>query len=142
MGYWWCPECEMELNSCRVTFQEQCDACFTLAECYETGEGPLWEQKGCKMHKFDKSKRYVFRKEIYLTKPGRAIEYKNSPACRGWVDEADRQNVTIIDELEGRVQGGADGYRVMAVWCEELIPHNRAIVQEVCQQRYEKGETR
>ena len=94
------------------------------------------------MDKFKDGKRYVFRKEIYLTKPGRAVEYENSPLCREWVDEADGQEVQIIDELEGRVEGGADGYRVMAMWCEELIPHNRAIVQEVCQQRYGKGEER
>lgn len=72
------------------------------------------------MHKFDKSKRYKFSKNIYLTKPGRATRYKNSPSCREWVDEADGQEVTIIDELEGRVEGGADGYSVAAEWCEEL----------------------
>ena len=91
-------------------------------------------------NEFEDGKRYVFSKEIYLTKPGRATRYKNSPLCREWVDEADGQEVQVIDELEGRVQSGADGFRVMAWWCEELIPHNRAIVQEVCQQRYGKGE--
>ena len=69
---------------------------------------------------FDKSKRYVFLKEIYLTQPGRAIEYKNSSSCREWVDEADGQEVQIADELEGRVQGGVYGYHVMVGWCEEL----------------------
>ena len=93
------------------------------------------------MDKFINGKRYVFSGGIYRTEPGRATRYKNSPACREWVDEADRQNVTIIDELEGRVEGGVDGYHVLAWWCEELIPHNRAIVQEVCQQRYKKGES-
>ena len=94
------------------------------------------------MQKFDKSKRYVFLKKIYLTKPDRATRYKNSPSCREWVDEADGQEVQVIDELEGRVEGGADGYSVMPEWCEELIPHNRAIVQEVCQQRYKEGEVK
>ena len=91
---------------------------------------------------FDPSKKYVFSGEIYRTKPWRAARYKNSPLCREWVDEIDGQEVQVIDELEGRVQSGADGFRVMAVWCEELIPHNRAIAQEVCQQRYRKGEVR
>ena len=88
------------------------------------------------MQKFEPNKRYVFSKEIYLTKPGRATRYKNSPACREWVDEADRQNVQIIDELEGRVQGGADGYSVMPEWCEELIPHMTQIVREVANHLY------
>ena len=94
-----------------------------------------------KCNKFDESKRYKFSKNIFLTKPDRATRYKNSPSCREWVDEADRQNVQVIDELEGRVEGGADGYFVMPEWCEEIIPHMTAIVQEVCQQRYEKGES-
>ena len=72
------------------------------------------------MQKFEPNKRYVFSGEIYLTKPGRAIEYKNSPLCRKWVDEADGQEVQVIDELEGRVQGGAFSYHVMVGWCEEL----------------------
>ena len=94
------------------------------------------------MDKFRDDKRYVFSREIYLTKPGRATRYKNSPACREWVDEADGQEVQIIDELEGRVEGGADGYFVLAEWCEELIPHMAAIVREVCQQRYQAEDER
>ena len=89
------------------------------------------------MKKFDKSKHYKFSKKIYLAKPGRAAKYKNSPLCREWVDEADGQEVQV--SVEGRVQGGVYGYHVMPGWCEELIPHMTAIVQEVCQQRY-KGE--
>ena len=72
------------------------------------------------MDKFEDGKRYVFSGEIYRTKPWRAARYKNSPACREWVDEADGQEVQVIDELEGRVEGGADGYSVMPEWCEEL----------------------
>ena len=90
------------------------------------------------MHKFDKSKRYIFRKEIYLTKPGRATIYKNSPLCRKWVDEADGQEVQIADELEGRVEGGADGYSVNPEWCEELpsIGYFRGLCIQVMDKLY------
>lgn len=97
------------------------------------------------MKKFDKSKRYVFRKEIYLSKPERAMSYKESPTYRSWVDEADGQEVTIIDELEGRIEGGADGYSVMAEWCEELpsIGYSRGLCIQVMDKLYreKKGES-
>ena len=89
-----------------------------------------------KCNKFDESKRYKFSKNIFLTKPGRATRYKNSPVCREWVNEADGQEVQVIDELEGRVEGKAVGYFVIPEFCEEIIPHLTQVVREVANQRY------
>ena len=90
------------------------------------------------MQKFEDGKRYVFSGEIYRTKPGRATRYKNSPLCREWVDEADGQEVTIIDELEGRVEGGADGYYVVPEFCEELpsVGYLRGLCLQVMDKLY------
>ena len=62
-----------------------------------------------------------------------------------WVDEADGQEVQVIDELEGRVQGRAFSYHVMVGWCEELpnIGYFRGLCIDVMDKLYkekEKGE--
>lgn len=42
MGYWWCYDCEREINSSRVTFEQTCDTCGEPVEAFDDGEGPLF----------------------------------------------------------------------------------------------------
>ena len=83
------------------------------------------------MQKFDKSKRYKFSKEIYLTITGNAMYYNASVHNRRWVDKYDNEEITVIDG-EGRI----GNYEVKPGWCEEIIPHMTQIVREVADKRY------
>ena len=88
------------------------------------------------MNRFEDGKRYVFSKGNFLTDSVAATLYKNREGTRNWVNGCDGQEVAVLNERAGIV----DECLVHACQCEELIPHMTAIVQEVCQQRYEKGE--
>ena len=86
---------------------------------------------------FDESKRYKFSK-------ARCMEWVKKHGeewgeeTEQWTSECDGQEVKFSP---GR-NGTACGMLTIPSWCEELIPHMTAIVQEVCQQRYKKGEER
>ena len=57
--------------------------------------------------KFEKGKRYIFRKKLFIE-----VEKDDYEACKSWVDECDGQEV----ESGWRI----GGYMIAPEWCEEV----------------------
>ena len=94
------------------------------------------------MDKFDKSKRYVFSKDNFLTDSVAATLYKKREGTRNWVNGCDGQEVTVLSERAGIV----DECLVHVCQCEELpsIGYLRGLCIQVMGTLYkekDKGES-
>lgn len=67
------------------------------------------------MSVFDKSKKYVFSKELYKAEKSAA---GNDPNEYDWADEIDGREVKVCSLSSGKIL--PEGYGVTPSWCKEI----------------------